>query len=499
MKANNFSPVYYLLLAVLPMAVLVSCSSSKNSVITVQGPTVSSETPDTLTNNEVTEPAGSAFQALTIGENQPIHSLDPLFAITFSEMQAIQLVYEGLVRFDNRGKIVPAIAESWTVDDHHRRYQFNLKDDVFYQNSSIFSSGRGRKLRAGDIKKDFERMARADVPAYAAHLFMNIRGFEPYFQEQHHIFRQSERQFHGVSGIKVPNDSTIVFTLVQSDRQFLQKLASPYAVIYPPGAARGDQFKAVGTGPFKFAARRADSLYIFARAKNYHENNQPKLNRVNIITSSHSRVLLKLMKQGYINLIPALDPQQMADVSQADSETKPSFSQEFHLLKPAGRTASFRMKYNSNAIQPEDAVVNALSPLLGMSFFSGPPPNSVHLQWSFPEISSSSPADTLSSNYTEDPFIRAFYTMLKTKLGKQNISFTMKQTRAVNRTIPFYTYRVMPPYGEFHQAGRKDQTLAKFEVNIWALTRKNVNNIGFNRYPWWINLRPVTVTSTYNR
>lgn len=156
----------------------------------VTAPTVSSK-PDTTLSETEPQTTGTTFQAITIGENQPIYSLDPLFATTQSEMRAIQLVYEGLVRFNSRGKIVPAIAKNWTISNNHTRFSFILKDDVYYQNSSVFASGRGRKLKPGDIKKVFKRMASAGVPPRAAKLFMNIRGFEPYFKEQHNIYRSS--------------------------------------------------------------------------------------------------------------------------------------------------------------------------------------------------------------------------------------------------------------------------------------------------------------------
>jgi len=214
MATKHSSDVSYFLWVILPLLFIVSCSTGKNSVITVNTPTVSSEEPDTLTDHTTGVSAGPAFQSLTIGENQPIYSLDPLFATTLSEMRAIQLVYEGLVRFDKQGKITPTVAKTWTVSDQNRHFSFALKGDVYYQDSPVFSSGRGRQLKASDIKKDFERMARADVPSHAAELFMNIRGFEPYYQEQHHVYRSSERQLHGISGIEVPNDSTIVFILV---------------------------------------------------------------------------------------------------------------------------------------------------------------------------------------------------------------------------------------------------------------------------------------------
>jgi ABC-type transport system substrate-binding protein len=488
-------PLFYLLCAGLPLLLFMSCSTSKNSVVTVNSSPVSSTKSDTLTTSKVT---GTPFQSITIGENQPIHTLDPLFIQNISEMRTVQLIYEGLVRFNNQGKIVPAIAGSWTISNQHRQFRFILSDSVYYQDSPIFPSGRGRQLKPNDIKKDFERMAQADVPSCAAELFMNIRGFEPYFQAQHKVFRPSERQIHGISGIKVKNDSTIIFSLVHPDNHFLQKLASPYAVIYPPKAAKSHNFEAVGTGPFKLAQKRSDSLFIFARFKNYHVQNQPNLNRVDVVTSSNGMALLQAMKDGSIDLIPELDPQQIQDAAQKGGSLKSSFSQKYRLLESTGRSAVYELQYNSGADLPEKAVVHALSSVKGENFFPNLPANSVQFQWTLSGGSSSSTTDSLSSPYTGDPFIRTFYSMLAKKLEARNITFKTKKTRVANRNTALQTTQLMAPYAQFQSNG-KNESLARFRIKIWTLAGNYLHNLSFNAFPWWINLRTVTVSSTNNR
>src|SRR5699024_3035033 len=151
------------------------------------------------------------FQKLVIGELNAIRSFDPLFANNASEMRAVQLIYEGLVRFDENGEAVPGIARSWLVNDDSTRYEFNLRRGIFYHNSDIFSTGTGRRLVADDVKFAFERMAKVDVPPQAARLFMNITGFEPFYQEQHFVFDPQFRRFKGVSGIKTPDENTVIF------------------------------------------------------------------------------------------------------------------------------------------------------------------------------------------------------------------------------------------------------------------------------------------------
>ncbi len=487
--------IIYLLTALMPMLLMIACSSSKNSVVMVNAPTVSSSKPDTLSKSKTT---GGTFQSVTIWENQPIYTLDPLFVTNVSEMRVIQLVYEGLVRFNSQGKVVPAIAKKWTISNQHRQFTFILKQNLFYQDNSIFASGRGRQLKPEDIKKDFERMAHANIPPRAAELFMDIRGFEPYFQEQHKVYRPSERQFNGISGIKIKNDSTIVFSLVNPDDHFLQKLASPYAVIYPPKAANSGNFKNVGTGPFKLAQRRSDSLYIFARFANYHEKNQPKLNLVDVVSSSNKKVFGQAMKRGSVDLVPELGPRQLEDLVENNGSLKPSASQKYQLLKPTGRSAKYKLQYNSGADLSEKVVTHILNSIQGEDFFPDLPANFVKFQWLISGTNASAASDSLSSNYADDPFIRSFYSTLSKKLENRSVTFKMKKTRVPNRTIALQTSLMMAPYGQFSLTNNSDKTLGAFTMKIWSLVGNDVHNLSFNVYPWWINLRNVTVSISHS-
>src|SRR5699024_9086292 len=197
------------------------------------------------------------FQKLVVGEMNPIESLNPLFANNATEMRTVQLIYEGLVRMNENGQVIPATAKKWMVSGDSLRYEFQLRSDIFYHDNDIFSTGTGRRLTAEDAKFAFEQMAKPGVPPRAARMFMNIEGFDSYIREKHIIYNDETRQLTGMSGIETPNDTTIIFDLVQKDARFLKKLATPLAVIYPREAHNesANSFTAVGTGPFTFTRR----------------------------------------------------------------------------------------------------------------------------------------------------------------------------------------------------------------------------------------------------
>jgi peptide/nickel transport system substrate-binding protein len=218
------------------------------------------ESPSTAASGDTTTedqaPGNEAsFRQLIVGEHNAIKSMNPLFVENLSEMRAVQLIYEGLVRFDGSGSIVSGLAKDWSVSNDSLQYTFTLRPTIFYHDSEIFSTGTGRSLSSQDIKFVFERMAQSGVPPSAAQMFMDIEGFEPYYQEQHFVYNPKNRELNGVSGIQAPNDSTVVFQLVDQDPDFLRKLATPLALIYPREAVgeNVESFTPVGTGPFVFS------------------------------------------------------------------------------------------------------------------------------------------------------------------------------------------------------------------------------------------------------
>jgi hypothetical protein len=59
-------------------------------------------------------------------------------------------VYEGLVKLDSSGKIVPLLARSWTVSEDRRTYDFQLQPGVTFSNGAPFT--------ADDVKFSIDRV-----------------------------------------------------------------------------------------------------------------------------------------------------------------------------------------------------------------------------------------------------------------------------------------------------------------------------------------------------
>jgi ABC-type transport system substrate-binding protein len=347
----NLTSVKQLLAFFIVVLVIGSCKQPE-TVIVDRDPDTAADR-DTTAQEDTTK-RDASFRQLIIGEYEPITTLDPLQVSSATEMRAVQLLYEGLVRFDRQGDIVPAIARDWSVENNNSQYTFRLRSDIYFHDNDRFGSGTGRKLRASDVKFSIERSARNDVSPKAARLFMNIRGFEPYFQEQRNLYNPDQRQLDGVSGIEVSNDSTVVITLNNADPNFLQKLATPLAVIYPKEAiGSNNTFEPIGSGPFTFSRRQNDSTHIFSKFDNYYHSSDISLNRVDIINSEDGQALWSKMQSGDIHYLPELGPKLNQQLLNDEGNLTSSYSNRYQQVLSEGEI-TFTLHHNLDSDLPEN-------------------------------------------------------------------------------------------------------------------------------------------------
>jgi len=491
-----FNSQNYLPVLIISLVLLWGCKQPETIVIE-DAPTASA--PADTTDGYTSSDDDSDFRKLVIGEYQSISSFDPLLAENGATMRALQLIYEGLVRLDADGNTVPAVAKSWEVSNDSLTYTFTLNQNIYYQDSEVFSTGSGRRLTARDVKFVFERMAKTGNPPTAARLFWNIDGFEPFYQEQHKVYEPNKRTLSEVSGIQTPNDSTVVFELHQDDPQFLEKLASPYALLYPREAVNNTQnsFVPVGTGPFTLSSQRADSAYIFAKSQKYHDYKAIRLNRVDILTSNSESNLMRQMGTGNIHLIPELGPNIIQNVATNSGTLKAGFNDRYTLT----RRSSFNditVRFNPNA-DITDEVAGRISRLAyanTSSYFEQLPGSIVT-----PDSTvNQQPSDTtiteknLYTVFSDDPFARTYLANLAKIMGRQDVELNMTNLRIPTRNLDLWVTQHTPLINVHHGKLYDDYPeLFSFQVYPTALQRNKITGLNFNQYGWWLDLRGVSL------
>lgn len=478
------------------VAVAAACKQPETIVVDRDPETTAA---DTVEQFPAAEQQDAGFRQLNIGEYQPIRSLDPLLADNATNIRAIQLVYEGLVRFDEAGTIAPAIAQKWSVGANDRRYTFHLRPDVYYHDSDIFGSGTGRKLTADDVPFIFERMANNAVPPRAAGLFMNIEGFDEYFREQRHVYNPTLRQLDRISGIQTPNDTTVVFELDQPDPDFLQKLALPLAVIYPKeavGTSTGD-FTPVGSGPFTFAQRSSDSTFVFSKFQNYYAASDIRLNRVDMIISDTPLSFLNAMEAGNVHLLPELDPALSRQLLTEERSLASPYSDRYILSQTGSTMFALRRYPSSDVSEDRGADIAQLAKNNASSLFDPLGPAITDTSFFTDDSKIAAMSDlSLEVPATEHPYGKVFLQQLSDLLEGQGGELDITGIRVpTQRTGLFFTEHpeLFPP-----MEWADHPPLITFTVQQFSLKRQDIDDLPANQYPWWIDLRGVELPAFEN-
>lgn len=204
-------------------------------------------------------------KTLRILSNADIRTSDPHIAYETETWPTSSLFYVGLVRLQDAGTPIPALAESWTVSDDGTTFTFVLREGVKFSN--------GRDLTPEDVKWSFERLLSPATAAPTAFMFQPLLGAEEF---------QSGAATE-VSGIKILDARTIEFTMSTPVWSMMQRFALPPAfIIAKEGVeAAGDQFgfQPLGAGPFMVEDWQSGVIITGTRNPYYFEAGQPFFDR----------------------------------------------------------------------------------------------------------------------------------------------------------------------------------------------------------------------------
>ena len=149
----------------------------------------------------------------------------------------LQNIFEGLVKMDRTGKIVPCLAQSWEIAPDSVTHTFRLRTGVTFHDGTPFT--------AELVKFSFER---AVAPGST--------------NAQQQLFRPIE-------SIATPDPATVIINLKAPTANFLYGLAWGDAVIVAPNSAAENRTTPVGTGPFRFVRWNRGDRLEFARFDGY--------------------------------------------------------------------------------------------------------------------------------------------------------------------------------------------------------------------------------------
>jgi len=100
-----------------------------------------------------------------------VRFINPVIARTQIDKDIASVIFSGLTRLGDGGKIVPNLAESWTVSDDGINYEFKIREDAVFHD--------GTKVTSNDVLYTIEAIQDSDVRSPLAITWQGVSVFAP--------------------------------------------------------------------------------------------------------------------------------------------------------------------------------------------------------------------------------------------------------------------------------------------------------------------------------
>lgn len=173
---------------------------------------------------------------ITVGIAQDLDdSLDPHQTVAAGTREVLFNIFEGLVKPNSDGEMIPAVAEKYTLSEDGTTYTFTLREGVKFHN--------GQTVTAEDVVYSIIRCAAV-----------------PEGQEKPLV-----AAFSAVKSVEALDEKTVAVTIAQRDLEFISYMTA--AII--PADYENQDTAPVGTGPFKFVSRTPQQDFVMERFEDY--------------------------------------------------------------------------------------------------------------------------------------------------------------------------------------------------------------------------------------
>lgn len=223
------------------------------------------------------EPAGekSYGGSVVVGIQQDIDSLDPHKATAAGTKEILFNIFEGLVKPDENGDLINAVASDYTISEDGLVYTFTLRENVKFHNGNV--------VTAEDVKYSLERVS-------------GLLDGTPLIST-----------LKTIQAVEILDEKTVQVTVESANTELIYSFV---AAIIPAGSGEDEAANPVGTGPFSFVSYKPQEGIVLAKNEDYWQEGLPYLDEVNFkIISSGDTALLEL-QGGTIDLYAYLTDSQ---------------------------------------------------------------------------------------------------------------------------------------------------------------------------------------------
>jgi peptide/nickel transport system substrate-binding protein len=268
-------------------------------------------------------------------------SLFPLSITETVGYHIVSQIYEGLTVFNQKDLTIgPCLAKSWTISDDGKTYTFNLRTGVHFQDDPCFKDGKGRLVTARDFEYCLTQLC---TPGTKNNGFAFVRDLIVGATAHYQALEKQAKVIPPVDGIKVLSDSVLELDLEHASPSFLERLALPFADVFPKEAV--DYYKndilyhPVGTGPFFLKALKPDDALILVRNPNYwgvdeSGNQLPYLDGIKVSFIKEDKTELLEFQKGNLDMKYRLPFDMIDEILDDNKQLKGDFKKFVLQVKP---------------------------------------------------------------------------------------------------------------------------------------------------------------------
>lgn len=258
---------------------------------------------------------GGTFRMMS---SEKIQFLSPLQATDIYNQRVTCQLFDPLLKLDASGnKVIPALAESYTISNDGKTYTLNIRKGVYFHPDACLDN-EGRELTADDVKYSLD-MSCSQLPINEISFMLvnKVKGAEAFYKSTKKSFKSG-----GVAGIKVTGRYSLKIELNEAFAGFDKMLTYSGFSVFPKEAFEmygSDLAKhPVGTGPFMLEESNNQHILLKRNpkywAKDNFGNQLPYLAGIEVLYAENKRSELIAFRKKEIDLVLEIPTEEVENI-----------------------------------------------------------------------------------------------------------------------------------------------------------------------------------------
>jgi len=271
----------------------------------------------TISQANADEPKQGGYMRVAATGSHAGDTLDPAKIVSGVDIMRAGLLYNRLVDYLPGQGLVNNLANGYESNNEATKWTIEIKDGVEFHN--------GKTMTAADVAYSFNRHLDPD-------------GGSP-----------ANAYLGDVESIVADGDQHVVFNMSAPNADIPYLLSEYHFTVQPEGAdaesyAAGE---AVGTGPWQVKEFEPGIAAVFERNPNYHRTGFPYIDEIETFGIPDNTSRVNALLAGEVEMITALDPQLVTQVSESDNSAV--------LNQPGGAHPTYPMRSDVSPFSDNNA------------------------------------------------------------------------------------------------------------------------------------------------